>query len=116
MKMEENNKHVQPNSKEEGVQRLNRILSESLIKATDTYKTPPQIIWVDNSSIATLGNFSASTGKAKAKKTFNVSALVAASLSNGKVLNYRANSSIRSISLSIGPKASKLSSIATIRS
>ena len=39
MKMEENNKHVQPNSKEEGVQRLNRILSESLIKATDTYKT-----------------------------------------------------------------------------
>lgn len=66
--MEENNKHVQPNSKEEGVQRLNRILSESLIKATDTYKTPPQIIWVDNSSIATLGNFSASTGKAKAKR------------------------------------------------
>jgi hypothetical protein len=89
--MEENNKHAQPNSKEEGVQRLNRILSESLIKATDTYKTPPQIIWVDNSSIATLGNFSASTGKAKAKKTFNVSALVAASLANGKVLNYRAS-------------------------
>lgn len=26
MKMEENNKHAQPNSKEEGVQRLNRIL------------------------------------------------------------------------------------------
>ena len=41
--MEENNKHVQPNSKEEGVQRLNRILSESLIKATDTYKTPPPV-------------------------------------------------------------------------
>ena len=30
-------------------------------------------------------------GKAKAKKTFNVSALVAASLANGKVLNYRAS-------------------------
>ena len=71
--------------------RISRILSESLIKATDTYQTPPQIIWVDNSTIATLGNFSASTGKAKAKKTFNVSALVAASLSNGKVLNYRAS-------------------------
>lgn len=70
--------------------RISHILSESLIKATDTYKTPPQIIWVDNSTIATLGNFSASTGKAKAKKTFNVSALVAASLANGKVLNYRA--------------------------
>lgn len=71
--------------------RISHILSESLIKATDTYKTPPQIIWVDNSTIATLGNFSASTGKAKAKKTFNVSALVAASLANGKVLNYRAS-------------------------
>src|SRR5574344_741268 len=71
--------------------RISRILSESLIKATDTYQTPPQIIWVDNSTIATLGNFSASTGKAKAKKTFNVSALVAASLANGKVLNYHAS-------------------------
>lgn len=70
--------------------RLSKILKESLIKATDSYETPPQIIWVDNSTIATLGNFSASTGKAKAKKTFNVSALVAASLSNGQVLNYRA--------------------------
>lgn len=70
--------------------RLEQILHDSLIKATDTYSVPPQIIWVDNSTIATLGNFSASTGKAKAKKTFNVSALVAASLSNGTVLNYRA--------------------------
>ncbi|MEE0520216.1 MAG: mobilization protein, partial [Bacteroidaceae bacterium] len=25
--------------------RISRILSESLIKATDTYQTPPQIIW-----------------------------------------------------------------------
>ena len=54
------------------------ILAASQIRATDTYETPPQIIWIDNSTIATLGNFSASTGKAKAKKTFNVSALVAA--------------------------------------
>ena len=53
--MEENNKHVQPNSKEEGVQRLNRILSESLIKATDTYKTPPQIIWVDKFQHSHIG-------------------------------------------------------------
>lgn len=71
--------------------RLLAILKDSLIKATDTYKTPPQIIWIDNSTIATLGNFSASTGKAKAKKTFNVSAIVAASLVGGKVLNYRAH-------------------------
>lgn len=71
--------------------RLMQILEDSLIRATDTYITPPQIIRIDNSTIATLGNFSASTGKAKAKKTFNVSALVAASLSNGQVLNYHAS-------------------------
>ena len=47
---------------------LSDILSASQIQATDTYETPPQIIWIDNSTIATLGNFSASTGKAKSKK------------------------------------------------
>lgn len=67
------------------------ILAASQIRATDTYETPPQIIWIDNSTIATLGNFSASTGKAKSKKTFNVSALVAASLAGRQVLNYRAH-------------------------
>ncbi|MCS2613108.1 AAA family ATPase [Bacteroides fragilis] len=71
--------------------RLSDILSASQIKATDTYETPPQIIWIDNSTIATLGNFSASTGKAKSKKTFNVSAIVAASLAGKQVLNYRAH-------------------------
>lgn len=71
--------------------RLSDILSASQIKATDTYETPPQIIWIENSTIATLGNFSASTGKAKSKKTFNVSAIVAASLAGKQVLNYRAH-------------------------
>ena len=71
--------------------RLSDILTISQIKATDTYETPPQIIWIDNSTIATLGNFSASTGKAKSKKTFNVSAIVAASLAGRQILNYRAH-------------------------
>ena len=71
--------------------RLSDILSASQIKVTDTYETPPQIIWIDNSTIATLGNFSASTGKAKSKKTFNVSAIVAASLAGKQGLNYRAH-------------------------
>ena len=70
---------------------MSDILIVSQIKATDTYETPPQIIWIDNSTIATLGNFSASTGKAKSKKTFNVSAIVAASLAGRQVLNYRAH-------------------------
>ena len=69
---------------------LSKILSDALIKATDTYSLPPQIIWIDNSTIATFGNFSASTGKAKSKKTFNLTALVAASLANKQVLQYRA--------------------------
>ena len=69
--------------------RFSDTLPASQIKVTDTYETPPQIIWIDNSTIATLGNFSASTGKAKSKKTFNVSAIVAASLAGKQVLNYR---------------------------
>ena len=28
--------------------RLSQILKDALIKATDTYSTPPQIIWIDN--------------------------------------------------------------------
>ena len=48
------------------------------LKVTDTYEVPPEILWVNGSTIGTLGNFSASTGKAKSKKTFNISAIVAA--------------------------------------
>ena len=33
--------------------RLSDILHASQIKATDIYETPPQIIWIDNSTIAT---------------------------------------------------------------
>ena len=43
---------------------------------------------MQGSVIGTLGNFSASIGKAKSKKTFNVSAIVAAALKNGTVLRY----------------------------
>lgn len=62
-----------------------------LIKATDKYDTPPEVIHVSNSTISTLGNFSASTGKGKSKKTFNVCAIVAAALTGQKVLNYQAS-------------------------
>lgn len=65
----ENEKRTDRNSWAElDENRLSDILTASQIKATDTYVTPPQIIWIDNSTIATLGNFSASTGKAKAKR------------------------------------------------
>ena len=61
------------------------------IKASDKIEVPPQILWVDDCTIATFGNFSASTGKAKSKKTFNISAMVAAAVNNTTVLNYRAS-------------------------
>ena len=49
------------------------------------YEKAPEILKVQGSVIGTLGNFRASIGKAKSKKTFNVSAIVAASLKNGTV-------------------------------
>ena len=54
--MEEKTKAMLDKQNGNNKDRISRILSESLIKATDTYQTPPQIIWVDNSTIATLGN------------------------------------------------------------
>ena len=49
-----------------------------------------ETVEIQGSVIGTLGNFSASIGKAKSKKTFNVSAIVAAALKNGTVLRYAA--------------------------
>ena len=62
-----------------------------LIRATDKYTMPPEVIKVNNSTISTLGNFSASTGKGKSKKTFNVCAIVASALTGKKILNYEAH-------------------------
>ena len=58
----------------------------SLVRVTDEFTLPPVVLRVDDTIIGSLGNFSVSTGKAKAKKTFNVCALVAAALVNGQVL------------------------------
>ena len=69
---------------------LESYLRQGEIKASEKPPVPPQVLWVGDCTIATFGNFSASTGKAKSRKTFNVSALVAASLSGNRILNYRA--------------------------
>ncbi len=68
-----------------------RIWDSILIRATDQYVTPPEVIQVGHSTISTLGNFSASTGKGKSKKTFNVCAIVASAITGRKVLNYEAH-------------------------
>ena len=67
------------------------IWQKSLIHITDEFALPPVVLQAGEAIIGTLGNFSVSTGKAKAKKTFNVSAIVAAALINGKVLEYQAS-------------------------
>ena len=64
-------------------------IKEATVSVTNTYEQSPVVLMVDDSIIGTLGNFSASIGKAKSKKTFNVSAIAASALANGTVLHYR---------------------------
>lgn len=61
------------------------------LNITEQYEFPQEIVQIDGVTIATLGNFSASTGKPKSKKTFNVSAIVASALSGKEVLKYKAD-------------------------
>jgi hypothetical protein len=70
---------------------ISELWQKSRLLITDEFVSPPVIVKVDDSIICTLGNFSASTGKAKSKKTFNVCAIVAAALINSTVLNYSAS-------------------------
>ena len=57
----------------------------SRLSLSKIYEKAPEILKVQGSVIGTLGNFSASIGKAKSKKTFNVSAIVANSKKYFKV-------------------------------
>ena len=70
---------------------IRRLLNESRLTFSIDAEEQVEVLSVGDSAIGTLGNFSASIGKAKSKKTFNVSAIVAAALVNGTVLNYRAS-------------------------
>lgn len=70
---------------------ITKLWHEARLQITDNYLIPPEILKIDNSVIGTLGNFSASTGKAKSKKTFNVCAIVAAAMSEDTILHYNAN-------------------------
>lgn len=64
------------------------LYNEARMSVTTYYATAPDVVKIDGSVIGTLGNFSASIGKAKSKKTFNVTAMVAAAISGRKILNY----------------------------
>jgi hypothetical protein len=64
-------------------------VEESIVSVTSAYEQSPVVLMVDDAVIGTLGNFSASIGKAKSKKTFNVSAIVASALRGSTILHYR---------------------------
>ncbi len=68
---------------------LDNYIKESTVSVTNSYGYSPEVLKIGDTVIGTLGNFSASIGKAKSKKTFNVSAIVAAALSSSTVLCYR---------------------------
>ena len=55
-------------------------IEEAAVSVTNNYEEAPAVLMVDDAVIGTLGNFSASIGKAKSKKTFNVSAIAASAL------------------------------------
>ena len=68
---------------------LAAMMEEATISVSNTYTQSPEVLKIGDSVIGTLGNFSASIGKAKSKKTFNVSAIVASALSENRVLHYK---------------------------
>ena len=69
---------------------ISDLINSSRVKVTDELEFPPVILRVENVTIGTLGNFSASTGKAKSRKTFNIGGITAAALINSTVLKYTA--------------------------
>ena len=82
---------IMPVSEDIDRQVYEQILSFIRLRVTETYAYPPEIVQVDGITIATLGNFSASVGKPKSKKTFNCAAIVASALSGKDILHYKAH-------------------------
>ena len=61
---------------------------QARLSVETTYVDAPVVLRVNGVRAGTLGNFSASIGKAKSKKSFNVSAMAAAALCGDYVLAY----------------------------
>lgn len=82
------NENITPNPQLATSLTVADLWEKSLLRITDECKADTEVLFCNGSVIGTLGNFSASTGKAKSRKTFNVTALTAAALKNGEVLAY----------------------------
>lgn len=71
--------------------RYERMCNEAQLDIDKEVPPLPVAIYIGDSPACTFGNFSASIGKPKGKKTFNVSAMTAAAMTNSTILNYRGN-------------------------
>lgn len=71
--------------------RYEKLCNEAQLDIDKEVPPPPVAIYIGDSPACTFGNFSASIGKPKGKKTFNVSAMTAAVVTNSTILNYRGN-------------------------
>lgn len=71
--------------------RYEKMCTEAQLDIDKEVPPPPLAIYIGDSPACTFGNFSASIGKPKGKKTFNVSAMTAAAMTNSTILNYRGN-------------------------
>lgn len=71
--------------------RYNKLCREAQLDIDKEVPPPPVAIYIGDSPACTFGNFSASIGKPKGKKTFNVSAMTAAAMTSSTILNYRGN-------------------------
>lgn len=71
--------------------RYEKMCNEAQLDIDNEVLPPPVAIYIGDSPVCTFGNFSASIGKPKGKKTFNVSAMTAAAMTNSTILNYRGN-------------------------
>lgn len=74
-----------------GEERYEKLCDEALLDIDKEVSPPPVAIYIGDSPACTFGNFSASIGKPKGKKTFNVSAMAAAAMTSSTILNYRGN-------------------------
>lgn len=61
---------------------------KAILSVETVYADAPVVLRVNGVRAGTLGNFSASIGKAKSKKSFNVTAMAAAALCSDYVLGY----------------------------
>lgn len=68
--------------------RRRKELDSVRVKITRLPQQSPEVLKISDVTVATSGNVSVSLGKAKSRKTFNVTAMVAALLSGKKVLQY----------------------------